>query len=107
MATVTTPTNDPRYSATQVYGYLSSATPFATMGSGTGDVETINNSDRKHKDGGRQAPAGFGNHAMDAVAVGGIGAGAPLRLNDAQLPLLRAMKDTVTDNVEWTAGGKH
>ena len=82
-----------------VYSHFGSAPFFVLAESSDGSVETLPNQDRDHAHGHCQPLAALGV-TVDAVAVGGIGAGALSKLNAAGVKVFRAVEGTVQENLE-------
>ena len=49
---------------------------------------------------------GLGSNAVDAVVVGGIGAGALMKLQAHGIKVYRALDGTVRENLEFVKAGK-
>ena len=64
-----------------VYGHFGSAPTFVLVDTDTGSVMTVGNNDLGHVHGACNPIQAIGSHAVDAVVVGGIGAGAISGLN--------------------------
>jgi len=60
----------------RVFGHFGSAPQFVVVDTVTSEMTAINNSDQIHEHGACNPVAGLGGHEVDAIVVGGIGAGA-------------------------------
>ncbi|MFH1488043.1 MAG: NifB/NifX family molybdenum-iron cluster-binding protein [Pseudomonadota bacterium] len=89
----------------QVYGHFGSAPHFILVDSDLGTYEALGNPDRVHEHGQCQPMAALGGHEVEAVVVGGIGAGALRKLNAAGIKIYRAVEGTVTENLELVKKG--
>ena len=93
------PVQEDRGLESSVYGHFGSATLFLLVDLGDGSVQTIRNQDRHHAHGACQPLAALGVQ-VDAVVVGGIGAGALGKLLDAGIQVRRAVEGTVQENLQ-------
>lgn len=82
-----------------VYGHFGSAPFFLIYDTENQAMEDIRNGDSGHAHGACNPLAAIGGKAVDAVVVGGIGAGALNRLNASGIRVFRAMALTVKDNL--------
>lgn len=76
------------------------------MDTETCETDSTNNNDRNHIHGQCQPLAALGDQPVDAVVVGGIGAGALHKLNSAGIVTYRAVEGTVSENLKLFADGK-
>ena len=83
----------------EVFGHFGSAPAFVVVDTATNDVTVISNSDRIHEHGACNPVAGLGGHHVDAIVVGGIGAGALYKLNSAGMRVFQALQGTIADNL--------
>jgi predicted Fe-Mo cluster-binding NifX family protein len=65
----------------------------------THEVHETGNPDQHHSHGSCSPLKALGREAVDAIVVGGIGAGALSGLNRAGLTVYQAIKGTVADNL--------
>lgn len=84
----------------RVFGHFGSAPGFVIVDVDTMGVEEIKNGDLHHTHGNCQPLKALGGRAVDAVAVGGIGMGALMKLQAQGVRVYRAVQGTVTDNIE-------
>jgi predicted Fe-Mo cluster-binding NifX family protein len=82
-----------------VYGHFGSAPFFIIVDSESRDYEATGNPDQAHQHGQCQPLAALSGKPVDAVVVGGIGAGALFKLNAAGIKTFRAVEGTVFDNL--------
>ena len=83
----------------KVYSHFGSAPLFIVVDTETNLVATINNRDQHHSHGACNPLKALDNQKVDAVVVGGIGAGALTRLNQLGISVHRAQAATVRENV--------
>jgi len=88
-----------------VYGHFGSAPYFIVADSDTGTSESADNPDSKHQHGQCQPLEALSGKIVDAVVVGGIGAGALQKLNAAGIKTYRAVEGTVSENLELIKSG--
>lgn len=82
-----------------VYGHFGSAPLFVVVDTDTREVSAINNRDQHHVHGACNPIKALDNQEIDAVVVGGIGAGALTRLNQLGIKVYRAQLPTIGENV--------
>jgi predicted Fe-Mo cluster-binding NifX family protein len=85
--------------ASVVYNHFGSAPLFVIIDSETGESRTVVNGDQHHAHGGCNPVKAIGDENIDAVVVGGIGAGALSRLNQLGIRVYRAQLPTIQENV--------
>lgn len=83
----------------RVYNHFGSAPMFIVVDTDTGDVSAISNGDRYHVHGACNPLKALNNRKIDAVVVGGIGAGALSRLNEQGIRVYRAEAQNVGENL--------
>jgi len=83
-----------------VFGHFGSAPCFVVHDTETKSTETINNQDANHVHGMCSPINALDGKMVDAIVVGGIGAGAIHKLNDVGVKVYRATRGTVQDNIE-------
>lgn len=83
----------------KVYGHFGSAPAFIVVETGSDDVTTINNKDQHHAHGACNPLKALNNQNVDAIVVGGIGAGALSRLNQLGIRVFQAQALTVKENI--------
>jgi predicted Fe-Mo cluster-binding NifX family protein len=89
-----------------VYGHFGSAPHFMVLDIGSGDLEAVKNSDAHHEHGQCQPTKALGGAAVDMVVVGGIGAGALMKLQQEGIKVFRAVEGNVSENLELLKSGK-
>lgn len=89
-----------------VHSHFGSAPFFVVVDSDTGETETINNHDLNHTHGKCQPLAALGGKTVEAIATGGIGAGALQKLIAADVTAYRAIEGTVSENLALIKTGK-
>ncbi len=82
-----------------VYNHFGSAPLFIVVDTDTKEAGTIVNRDQHHAHGACNPIKAIDNQKIDAVVVGGIGAGALTRLNQLGIRVYRAQLPTVRENV--------
>jgi predicted Fe-Mo cluster-binding NifX family protein len=89
-----------------VYGHFGSAPAFVMVDTEKDSVTTIGNRDLNHEHGACNPFQAIGGQPVDAVVVGGIGAGAINGLNARGIQVYRAMAETVGQNMGLFKEGK-
>jgi predicted Fe-Mo cluster-binding NifX family protein len=89
-----------------VYGHFGSAPQFVVLDSGSGGFEAIRNTDAHHEHGQCQPIKALGGTNVDLVVVGGIGAGALMKLQSQGIRVFRAVEGNVRENLELLKSGK-
>ena len=88
-----------------VYGHFGSAPLFLLVDSETLAVEPLTNPDEHHVHGACNPLKALAGRMVDAVIVGGIGAGAVRGLRQAGITVYRSPEQTVAEAVaQFTAG---
>ena len=82
-----------------VYGHFGSAPMFITYNSETNELSKISNQDQNHVHGQCSPIQALNGKVVDAIVVGGIGAGAINKLNAMGIKVFRASEDTVQSNI--------
>lgn len=82
-----------------VYSHFGSAPGFAIVNTENQAVEEISNNDLHHAHGMCQPLKALGGREVDAVAVGGIGLGALMKLQAQGIRVFRAAEGTVKENM--------
>ncbi|MGO9017587.1 MAG: NifB/NifX family molybdenum-iron cluster-binding protein [Syntrophobacteraceae bacterium] len=85
----------------RVYEHFGSAPGFVIVDTESKSVEEINNSDLHHAHGMCQPLKALGGREVDAVAVGGIGVGALMKLQAQGITVFRVTQGTVGENVNF------
>ena len=83
----------------EVYGHFGSAPVFLFVETNGGEITTVNNRDQHHEHGACNPMKALDNRKVDAIIVGGIGAGALNRLNELGIKVFRANGETVKENL--------
>ena len=82
-----------------VYGHFGSAPAFIVVNTADNAISKIVNSDLNHVHGACSPMKAIGGADIDAVVVGGIGAGALNGLNARGIKVFKATEDTIKDNL--------
>ena len=82
-----------------VYNHFGSAPVFVVIDTDTNGVASINNQDQHHTHGACNPMKALDNQKVDAIVVGGIGAGALTRLNQMGITVHRSQGETVRENL--------
>ncbi len=90
----------------EVYGHFGSAPLFAIFDTATKTLEPVGNRDLGHVHGMCNPLKALDGRAVDAIVVGGIGAGAITKLNAMGIKAYRAVRGTVSDNVGLFEAGE-
>jgi predicted Fe-Mo cluster-binding NifX family protein len=83
-----------------VYNHFGSAPAFIMVDTAAEQAVTVNNADMNHVHGACNPIMAMGGQDVDAVVVGGIGAGAIQGLNSKGIKVYRAAAPTVRANLE-------
>jgi predicted Fe-Mo cluster-binding NifX family protein len=83
----------------RVYEHFGSAPGFVIVDTDSKTLEEINNSDLHHAHGMCQPLKALGGREVDAVAVGGIGMGALMKLQAQGVRVYRVTQGTVGENI--------
>jgi predicted Fe-Mo cluster-binding NifX family protein len=95
------PTENLKAMDSMVFEHFGSAPGFVIVDTESKNVEEIDNNDAHHEHGMCQPLKALGGRSVDAVAVGGIGAGALMKLLTQGVKVYRAEKgSTVGRNIE-------
>jgi len=89
-----------------VYGHFGSAPGFIIADTETMAVEEISNTDLHHDHGMCQPLKALGGSKVDAVAVGGIGKGALMKLQSQGIRVYRGAEGTVAENIDLVLAKK-
>ena len=84
-----------------VYAHFGSAPGFVIVDTESNHVEEIGNNDLHHAHGMCQPLKVLGGREVDAVAVGGIGMGALMKLQAQGVRVFRVTQGTVGQNVQF------
>jgi len=85
--------------SSEVYGHFGSAPVFIIVETDNNTFTTINNKDQHHAHGACNPMKALHNQKVDAIVVGGIGAGALMKLNQQGMKVFQARAQTVEDNI--------
>jgi len=83
-----------------VYGHFGSAPMFLICDTETNENEVINNQNLSHAHGMCSPIQALDGRRVDAIVVGGIGAGAINKLNMMGIKVYRAVEDTIQKNIQ-------
>jgi predicted Fe-Mo cluster-binding NifX family protein len=90
-----------------VYDHFGSAPLFVMVDAGSSDKMTVvDNKDKEHVHGACNPIMAIGGRDIDAVVVGGIGAGAIRGLNAQGIKVYRSMAKTVKENLDLLKDGQ-
>jgi predicted Fe-Mo cluster-binding NifX family protein len=92
--------------SSKVYDHFGSAPTFILVDTEFGRETIVDNKDRNHVHGACNPIMAIGGQAVDAVVVGGIGAGALMKLNADGIKVYRSVKETVKDNLDLLKDNK-
>ncbi|MDO5011636.1 MAG: NifB/NifX family molybdenum-iron cluster-binding protein [Intestinibacter bartlettii] len=81
------------------YGHFGSAPEFVICDLDSKEIKSINNGDLGHEHGKCQPLKALKGQEVDAIIVGGIGAGAITKLNAMGTKVYRGVKDTIEYNL--------
>lgn len=89
----------------KVHDHFGSAQRFIMVDTETGATFSIDNTDKHHTHGSCNPLKALAGAPLDAVVVGGIGAGALIMLNRAQVKVFSSQAPTVGENVALFRSG--
>jgi predicted Fe-Mo cluster-binding NifX family protein len=99
------PTQEDKGLESEVYSHFGSAQRFIVVDTEQDTFETLSNGDREHLHGHCQPLNALGGRKIDAVVVGGIGAGALNKLNSDGIRVYRAVEGSVSENLKLAKSG--
>lgn len=82
-----------------VYDHFGSAPAFIVISTDGDDISSVANNDVGHAHGACNPFQAIGGTRVDAVVVGGIGAGALMKLNAEGIKVFKAVSGTVKGNI--------
>jgi predicted Fe-Mo cluster-binding NifX family protein len=100
------PSQDDKGAESAVYSHFGSAAFFVIVDSEDGTMEAFANQDLDHAYNNCQPLRALGGAAVDAVVVGGIGAGALQGLLDGGIKVYRGVEGTVNENLQLIEAGR-
>jgi predicted Fe-Mo cluster-binding NifX family protein len=100
------PSQDDLGADSAVFGHFGSAGFFIVVESEDGTLQTVANQDLHHAHGNCQPLKALGGASVDAVVVGGIGAGALRGLLAGGIKVYRGVEGTVKENLELIKAGR-
>jgi predicted Fe-Mo cluster-binding NifX family protein len=83
----------------KVYGHFGSAPVFILVDTENNSVTTLVNNDQHHEHGACNPLKALNNEKVDAVVVGGLGAGALNKLKQLGVKVFRSQAPTVKENL--------
>lgn len=83
-----------------VFNHFGSAPKFVVVDTDTNGVATINNNDQHHAHGACSPMKALDNQNIDAIVVGGIGAGALTKLNQMGITVYRSQAASIDENLK-------
>lgn len=89
-----------------VYSHFGSAPFFMVLDSSNDALESVGNTDAHHIHGQCQPLKALGGTPVDMVVVGGIGAGALMKMQGMGIRVFRAVEGSVSENLELLKAGK-
>jgi predicted Fe-Mo cluster-binding NifX family protein len=89
-----------------VYGHFGSAPAFVIVDTEKENATSVANTDMQHTHGACNPFKAIGGQQVDAVVVGGIGAGALMKLNAEGIKVYRSAEQTVKANLELFKTGR-
>ena len=103
--TVCFPVNEDAGIESEVHGHFGSAPRFVLVDADTKEFRVLDNPNAKHEKGQCSPLAALSGEKVDAVVVGGIGAGALNKLMGFGAKVYRAETGTVSHNLDKFIGG--
>lgn len=92
--------------SSKVFGHFGSAPFFIVVNTEDQSIAEIINRDQHHQHGACSPLKALGGAEVDAIVVGGIGAGALIRLQEAGLQVYQAGAYTITENITLMQQGQ-
>jgi len=89
----------------EVYGHFGSAPVFVIVDTETQAIDTITNGNQHHAHGMCNPLKALNDKPVDAIVVGGIGAGAINKLNTQGIKVYRAFMGSVDTNLTYFKNG--
>lgn len=105
MKTICFPVAEDHGMKSTVYGHFGSAPAFVVVDADAGTHEVIVNADAHHEHGACSPLRALGGRKVDAVVVGGIGAGALNKLGMGGVKVFKADGGTVEENLAKLGAG--
>lgn len=90
----------------KVYDHFGSAPAFIIVDTEEKEVLTVSNRDLHHVHGACNPIMALDGKSVDAMVVGGIGAGALMKLQNEGIRVFRAVEGNVSENLELLKSGK-
>jgi predicted Fe-Mo cluster-binding NifX family protein len=90
----------------KVFNHFGSAPVFVIADAVTGEVTSVNNQDMHHVHGACNPIKAIDGRKVDAVVVGGIGAGAMSKLNAMGIRVFGSAAATVAENLDLLKSGQ-
>ena len=87
------------------YAHFGSAPYFVVHDMEADTTEVLGNENQHHAGGGCQPLAALDGRSVDAMVVGGIGAGAIVKLNASGVRVFKAVSGTIGNNLEALSKG--
>ncbi|MBI9082663.1 MAG: NifB/NifX family molybdenum-iron cluster-binding protein [Desulfobacterales bacterium] len=100
------PTQDDQGMESLVHGHFGTARHFVIVDSDTGAFNAHSNPDADHLHGECQPINALNGAQVNAVVVGGIGAGALRKLRQGSIQVFRGVEGTVSENLGLINAGK-
>ena len=100
------PVNEEKGLESEVHNHFGSAPMFVVYDSESKELRTIKNSNQHHAHGMCMPVQALGGETVDAVILGGIGAGARGKLNAMGIKVLKSEGKTIKDNVALFEEGR-
>jgi predicted Fe-Mo cluster-binding NifX family protein len=88
-----------------VYNHFGSAPMFVVVDTDANSKVTVNNQDQHHAQGACSPMKALNDQKVDAIVVGGIGAGALNGLNRMGIKVHRSQGATIRENIELIKNG--
>jgi predicted Fe-Mo cluster-binding NifX family protein len=82
-----------------VFNHFGSAPAFVVVNVATKEVTAINNRDMHHTHGACNPLKALSGEKVDAIVVGGIGAGALSKLNQLGIAVYKSLAPTIAENI--------
>jgi predicted Fe-Mo cluster-binding NifX family protein len=93
------PVSEAKGVESEVYGHFGSAPTFLVIETESNTITTVNNKDQHHAHGACNPMKALNNQNVDAIVVGGIGAGALSKLNQLGIKVFQSQATTIKENM--------
>ncbi len=90
----------------KIHNHFGSAPGFLLVDVESGQMQSVDNSDREHQHGACNPARAVAGLELDGIVTGGIGRGALISLNNAGFKVFKSQGNTVRDNLTAARAGE-